>query len=621
MSLKKGKRTSLEESSFFCTPAVTGVIFASRMGSDSKSASGQTLTVLQDLSGACSSSASDWVGECERGGGVCERESRLRDILACSADWIWEVDSTGHYTYCSSRIKDVLGYAPAEVIGRTPFDFMSPEEATRVGEIFKNIATASAPIVDLENTGLHKDGHEVRLLTNGHPITDSSGRLLGYRGVDKDITERHKGEQSRLAYTRELEGIRLKLENQATELIERSLTESRAREASEAALSTRSHFMDNMSHELRTPMNGILGMSDLLLDTSLDAEQTEYLKSIRESADTLLETIDNLLELSNIQTGEIQLQLKHFKLRSLVTEILIPFQRRAEEKEILLTADIENELPDYLIGDSPQLRHVLENLIGNALKFTPRGGNVVLMLRRDPVDIQLDNLAVRFIVSDTGVGIPTEKLQEIFEAFTQVDLSHTRQHGGTGVGLTISQKIIEMMGGALEVKSRKGLGTSFRFTLRFGRSNEAICSASDEVTADDRLLTSTPLRVLLVEDNPSDRRYLQKLLEKQHAKVETVSNGREALRLITQRQDGAYDLLLMDVEMPELDGCETTRAVRAQESELGVRSIIIGTTAYAQRDERTRGLEAGMDEYLVKPIRAARLLKAINACLLRNSHK
>jgi signal transduction histidine kinase len=372
-----------------------------------------------------------------------------------------------------------------------------------------------------------------------------------------------------------------------------------ARDKAEAANRAKSEFLANMSHELRTPMNGVIGMTDLTLATTLDATQRRYLDTVKNSAQSLLVILNEILDFSKIEAGKLELECIPFDLATLVTDTLAGIQIRAQQKGLTLDCTIPADLPTSLLGDPGRIRQVLTNLCDNAIKFTQAGSVSVQLAWVGQVATGYE---VKVSVSDTGVGIAPDKQKLIFSAFSQADTSITRQFGGTGLGLTISARLVELMGGQLGVDSVPGQGSSFHFTLKLG----AVQATPDQPPQAPVASPTAPVRalhVLLAEDHPVNQLLVTTLLHKWGHTVTLAENGQIAVDLFPTAQ---WDVVLMDVQMPVMDGLQATALIRSQES--GPHRVpIIALTANAMGTDRIECLQSGMNDYLSKPINASTL--------------
>ena len=457
----------------------------------------------------------------------------------------------------------LFGVKAVEVIGRPLGDYLPLTEELRAG--------ISQPERFQQDIMLSRDGQEVQFELRSFRLSSWYGRPAGRLVLLHDVTE--------------------------TKLLEQNLRQ--AKDAAEEATRAKSLFLASMSHEIRTPLNAVIGMTTLLQDTTLDADQQEYVNTIRAGSDTLLTSINDILDFSKIEAGRMELETQVFHLESCVEdaiEILVPL---AAAKNLALYYLPAGNLPAWINADPTRLRQVLVNLLSNAVKFTEKGEVVV----RAAAESQLeDQMELHFSVSDTGIGIPPRQLDRVFETFTQADASIARRYGGTGLGLTISSRLVSIMGGHIWVESQEGQGSTFHFTLPVEPA-EPQAGSPQTPEFDDTFAGKHPQHILLAEDNPVNQRVAVLFLERLGYQVDTVANGLEAVAAV-QRQP--YDLVLMDVRMPELDGLEATRRIRA-ELPAERQPRIVALTAYAYQEDLSECLDAGMDDYLTKPILHERL--------------
>ncbi len=660
-------------------------------------------------------------------------QRRFQDVVENTGDWIWEIDFQGNCSYSSPAVEKILGFRPEEIQGTRLYDYFEDPPRDDMIRFFETHFQSGLSFAGKVMPIHHRSGAIVQLEASGVAISDGSGRVIGFRGGSRDITQRIEAEKA------------LKL----------------AMEEAESANRSKSAFVANMSHEIRTPMNGIIGMANFLLDTDLTHEQREYAQIVAHSADSLLMILNDILDFSKIEAGKLEFETIDFNMRSAIEETAQLIAHKAHEKQLELVCMVDPQVPSLLRGDPGRLRQVLTNLADNAIKFTSQGEVSITVKLEQELDRSVE---LRFEIKDTGIGIPADRMDRLFKSFSQVDASTTRRYGGTGLGLAICKRLIEMMDGKIGVKSREGEGATFWFTARFqcqsltedlqngipglfknkrilivddNRSNREVlstylrgwgCLHSSAASAPEALqllheardadrpfdlaiidqrmpdmdgkalgmaikaspslsatlmvlLTSggmqgdafrmkeigfsaylrkpvkqsmiydclvtvfgdpgheeevglaeedpvtrhslrearrKQIRVLLVEDNPINRKVALKMLESFGIPADTANNGEEALQRLQEKH---YDLALMDVQMPEMDGFEATRRIRESSADGRFKDLfIIAMTANAMKGDREKCLRVGMDDYISKPVDAEELLAKLDHWISKTTH-
>jgi len=500
------------------------------------------------------------------------QSERFRAILDQIQDGCSVVDLRGNYLFVNDAFCRMFGFTREKVVGRSFRDTQNPIRHARTFEIFNTVFRTGEPATYEYQVSASQFIEQSIALER-----DRSGQAVAFISIYRDCSARKRAEEAL----------------------------ARAKEAAESANRAKSEFLANMSHEIRTPMNGIIGMAALALDSHLTPQQADWLDTIRTQADSLLRVVNDILDFSKVESRQLELESIPFALADAVNEAVAPLALGARTKGLQLSTHISPLVPAVVVGDPLRLKQVLTNLLGNAVKFTDRGG-VTLDVSAVPRD---DRVTLRFDVTDTGIGIPDEKQRAIFEPFRQVDGSMTRRFGGTGLGLAIASMLAHLMDGDVTVDSVPGAGSTFHFTVVVRAAGADAAAGSGRPA-----LPTSPApgargaRILVAEDNPVNQRVAAGLLAKRGHAVTVVSNGREALEAL---QRGSYDLVLMDVQMPDMDGFEATAAIRQWERDTGSRVRIVAMTAHAMSGDRERCLAAGMDGYLAKPIDQRALYAAI----------
>jgi PAS domain S-box-containing protein len=517
---------------------------------------------------------------------LLEERQLLHTLMDNLPDKIYFKDRDSRFTRINRAHAKAFGLKnPAQALGKTDFDFFTGEHARQAYADEQEIIRTGQPMLAKEEKETWPDGHVTWASTTKMPLCDTNGNILGTFGVSRDITGRKQAEQ---------------------ELHD-------AKEAAEAANRAKSEFLAMMSHEIRTPMNAIIGMTELALDTPLSLEQRDYLNRVKESTDALLTLINDILDFSKIEAGRLSLDLGKFDLQDTLSNTMRDLAPRADEKGLELTWEALPDIPAHLVGDPGRLRQVLLNLVGNAIKFTERGE---VDLRVEIDSRGEDWVALHFCVTDTGIGIPPEKQQRIFEVFMQADSSTTRKYGGTGLGLAISSRLAALMQGRIWLESEPQKGSRFHFTARFGLVKEP---PPEPTTRAKVHLQGT--RALVIDDNATNRRILEATLKRWSMQPTLAGNGPEGLAAMRRARGMGepFPLVLLDAQMPGMDGFSVVERIKQDPTLAG--SPIVMLTSAGQRGDATRCRALGISAYLIKPVRPSELLEAILLVLGRTTQE
>ena len=508
---------------------------------------------------------------------VAQRTSYLNALIENSPLAIMVLDSEENVQLCNPAFEQLFQYSRRELIGNKGDALLTDARLVAEARGISHETLRGSP-VSLVTQRLRKDRTLVDVELHGVPLV-VNGLVVGSLGIYQDISVRKRAEE-------------------AMQL---------AKEAAEAANQAKSEFLANMSHEIRTPMNGIIGMTELVLDTQLDSEQREYLLMAKSSANALLSLINDILDYSKIEAGKLEIDAIDFNLADTIGDTMKTLGVRTHQKGLELAYDFAADVPDFLVGDPGRVRQVIINLVGNAIKFTERGEVVLSVKTASRTD---DDVQLQFTVADTGIGIPAEKQAAIFDAFTQADGSMSRTYGGTGLGLTISSRLVALMRGRIWVESTLGQGSRFHFTARFGLQK---VPAKILAPRDSAILRGMP--VLVVDDNATSLQILLKMLANWHAVPTIVDSGAQALTALreAQRLGKNFPLILVDAQMPEMDGFALAEAIKAN-PRWGAATIMMLSSA-GQRGDAKRCRELGISIYLTKPVRPAELLNAVLTAL------
>lgn len=553
----------------------------------------------------------------------------LSQAVESSMSMVFILQQDGLITYCNPKFTDITGYKYEEIHDKKPCDFLYVEPNINCLE-YQDAIAGERPW-NGELLCKNSDGEQFWISASLAPIKGESGKAKSFVQVSEDITSRIIAkeelkksnsilEQRVKARTKELQTTNDKLLVEVQERIKAEEIMRRAKESAEQANNAKSLFLAKVSHELRTPMNGILGMSSILLDTDLTEKQKRSLNIVKYSADQLLKIINDILDYSKMESGKFKLSESEFELRKTICNCLDILRPMAKNKDIELSSEIMPDVPDNLIGDQNRFQQIILNLVGNSVKFTEKGS---VQVSCQINEIKENTVDLRFSVKDTGIGISPENLDKLFKSFSQIEHTMTRKHGGTGLGLSISKEIVEQMGGKIHVESQAGVGSDFIFNAVFKIDHDIKLDILTDPDLHDNSLDHVAAKypdfnakILVAEDSIINQEVIKEALLMKNCSVDFAENGKEA---IEKFQSNDYELIFMDVQMPELDGLAATQKIRQLEN--GKSIPIIGLTAHVAPEHKQECFDAGMDGYISKPFEWDDVYNILSKKLNNNSNK
>ncbi|MCS6833607.1 MAG: ATP-binding protein, partial [Flammeovirgaceae bacterium] len=503
---------------------------------------------------------------------LAESEEKFRNIFESLQDVYFRTNMDGVIIMVSPSVFELNGESQMEMLGRNVAEFLNRKAIIYLlKELLRN-----GVVKNFESEIRHKSGGMRSIISNFRMIYDKNGKPHLVEGVARDITE-----------------------------LKRATEEMRqAKELAEKSLEVKKQFLSNMSHEIRTPMNGIIGMIDLLRETPLNEEQRDYVFTIKKSSETLLTILNDILDLSKIEAGKMELRPMPISLRKTIEKLHSLFVQHAASKGTKFTYHVAENVPDIILADETRLLQILSNLSSNAIKFTENG--VVNINVKSTRKFSKHHI-IMFEVQDTGIGIAPENLDLLFKQFSQVEGAYTRKYGGTGLGLAISQELCRLMNGDIGVESEVGVGSTFWFTIETEECPDLEpTNTKNEKSSSFSSTFKTPPQILLVDDNATNLKVATSILEKAGCKVTRAQSAKKAIEFVLTQ---SFDIVLMDIQMPEMNGVEATQEIRKLKPDLA--SPIIAMTAFSMQEEKETFLKAGMDDYLSKPIKAEELIAKI----------
>ncbi|SKB52012.1 PAS domain S-box-containing protein [Salegentibacter holothuriorum] len=499
------------------------------------------------------------------------KEIENKDLMNAvkNSSGVVEFKPDGIIISVNQNFEEISGYTESELLGSHHKMLVEPEDYTESDELWKSLGRCKSKTGRVRR--IAKDGSEIYLQASYNPIQNIEGEVIKVVKISQDITKE----------------------------IEARLSLQKAKEMAENLNEQKDNFITNVSHEIRTPIHAVLGFTDLLLENEGDAHKVNYLNAVKIAGDSLLFIVNDILDLSKMEAGLLQIDKDVFDIRDAVTRVFSILHLKAHQKKIEFEPLVSPEVPTLLIGDKNRLSQILINLLSNAIKFTSQGSvSLEITVRQNTPEKTI----LEFKVSDTGIGIPKDKLETVFQRFLQADEDTSQKYGGTGLGLNISRQLIEKQEGSIEVKSEHGKGTDFIFDISFEKPVEDIELLKVEEKEAQREYKG---KILVCEDSELNQRLVKAILKRKGLLVDIASNGEEALSFL---KENSYDLIFMDVQMPVKNGYETTKVIR---NRLGLTTPIVALTANFMATERQKCKEVGMDDYLAKPFQKKQLFEKV----------